>query len=88
MSGEQRLLSFGVVSNLDRALLRFNLGALVVDYSQAGLIEGFAAGGPSNGDRVLVRATSTAPSGVLLAREVRRAEDEEAEAGTKPRWRG
>ncbi len=75
------LLAFGIVSNLDTALLRFNLGALVVDYSQAALIEGFASGGPSNGDRVLVRATSTAPSGALLAREVRRAEDEEAQAG-------
>jgi Domain of unknown function (DUF5666) len=75
------LLAFGVVSNLDTALLRFNLGALVVDYSQAALIEGFASGGPSNGDHVLVKATSTAPSGALLAREVRRAEDEEAQAG-------
>jgi len=75
------LLAFGVVSNLDTASLRFNLGALVVDYSQATLIEGFASGAPSNGDRVLVRAMSTAPSGALLAQEVRRAEDEEAQAG-------
>ena len=82
------LLAFGVVSNLDRALLHFNLGALVVDYSQATLIEGFASGGPSNGDRVLVRATSTAPSGALLAREVRRAEDEEAEAGQEAEVEG
>jgi hypothetical protein len=75
------LLAFGVVANLDTALSRFNLGALVVDYSQAALIEGFASGGPSNGDRVLVKAASTAASGALLAGEVRRAEDEEAEAG-------
>jgi len=82
------LLAFGVVSNLDKALLRFNLGALVVDYSQAALIEGFATGGPSNGDRVLVRATSAAPSGALLAREVRRAEDEQAEAGNEAEVEG
>ena len=82
------LLAFGVVSNLDSALLRFNLGALVVDYSQAALIEGFATGGPSNGDRVLVRATSTAPSGALLVREVRSAEDEEAEAGDEAEVEG
>jgi uncharacterized protein DUF5666 len=82
------LLAFGVVSNLDSALLRFNLGALVVDYSQATLIQGFASGGPSNGDRVLVRATSTAPSGALLAREVRRAEDEEAQAGQEAEVEG
>ena len=82
------LLAFGAVSNLDAALLRFNLGALVVDYSQAALIEGFALGGPSNGDRVLVRGTSTAPSGALLAREVRRAEDEEAQAGDEAEVEG
>ena len=75
------LLAFGVVSNLDAALLRFNLGALVVDYSQAALIEGFASGAPSNGDRVVVRAASTAPSGALLASEVRRADDEDAQPG-------
>jgi len=75
------LLAFGVVSNLDMALSRFNLGGLVVDYSQASLIEGFASGGPSNGDSVLVRGTSTAPSGALLASEVRKAEAEEAQTG-------
>jgi hypothetical protein len=75
------LLAFGVVSNLDTALLHFNLGTLVVDYSQASLIEGFASGGPSNGDHVLVRGMSTAPSGALLASEVRRAEDQEPAAG-------
>ena len=82
------LLAFGVVSNLDTANLRFTLGALVVDYSQAALIEGFASGGPSNGDRVLVRASSTAPSGALLAREVRRAETEEAQAGQEAEVEG
>jgi uncharacterized protein DUF5666 len=75
------LLAFGVVSSLDTANKRFNLGTLVVDYSQALLIEGFASGGPSDGDRVLVRATSTASSGALLASEVRRAEEEEAQSG-------
>lgn len=82
------LLAFGVVSNLDTALLRFNLGSLVVDYSQAGLIEGFPGGGPSNGDRVLVRATSTAPSGALLAAEVRKAEDEGAQPGNEAEVEG
>lgn len=82
------LLAYGVVSNLDTAMLRFTLGSLVVDYSQAGLIEGFANGGPSNGDRVLVRGTSTAPSGALLAGEVRRAEEEEAPAGNEAEVEG
>jgi len=82
------LLAFGVVSNLDTANLRFTLGALVVDYSQAALIEGFASGGPSNGDRVLVRAASTAPSGALLASQVRRMEDEEAPAGQEAEVEG
>jgi hypothetical protein len=82
------LLAFGVVSNLDKALLRFNLGALVVDYSQAALIEGFASGGPSNGDNVLVRGTSAAPSGVLLASEVRRSEDEGTQVGNQAEVEG
>jgi hypothetical protein len=82
------LLAFGVVSNLDSALLRFNLGALVVDYSQALLIQGFASGAPSNGDRVAVRGTSTAPSGALLASELRRAEDQEAQPGNEAEIEG
>jgi hypothetical protein len=82
------LLAFGVVSNLDTALLRFNLGALVVDYSQAALIEGFVSGAPSNGDQVLVRATSTAPSGALLASEVRKAEDEGTQTGQEAEVEG
>jgi hypothetical protein len=82
------LLAFGVVSNLDTALLRFNLGALVVDYSQASLIEGFASGGPSNGDSVLVKGASTAQSGALLASEVRRAEAEEPQSGQEAEVEG
>jgi hypothetical protein len=82
------LLAFGVVSNLDTALLHFNLGALVVDYSQASLIEGFASGGPSNGDHVFVRGTNTAPSGSLLASEVRRAEDEGTQTGSEAEVEG
>ena len=74
------LLAFGVVSGLDSAALHFNLGALVVDYSQAALIEGFASGGPANGDRVIVKGTSLDASGALTAREVRQVVDD----GTQP----
>jgi hypothetical protein len=74
------LLVFGVVSGLDVAALHFNIGALVVDYSQAVLIEGFASGGPSNGDRVIVKGTSVAASGALVASEVRHVVDD----GTQP----
>ena len=75
------LLVLGVVSDLHTAALRFNLGALVVDYSQAVLIEGFASGAPSDGDRVVVKGTSVAPSGALLATEIRRAAEDENQAG-------
>ena len=74
------LLALGVVSGLDSAALSFNLGGLVVDYSQAVLIEGFASGGPANGDQVIVKGTSLAPSGALVAREVRHVVDD----GTQP----
>jgi hypothetical protein len=82
------LLAFGVVSNLDVGLLHFDLGALVVDYSQAQLIEGFASGGPSNGDRVVVKGASTAPSGALLARELRRADDDAIPSGREAEVEG
>jgi hypothetical protein len=75
------LLASGTVSALDAAALHFNLGALVVDYSQAALIEGFASGGPSNGDRVIVKGTSVAPSGALVASEVRRVVDDDTQPG-------
>jgi hypothetical protein len=75
------LLASGVVSALDSAALRFNLGALVVDYSHALLIEGFANGGPSNGDHVVVEGNSVAPSGELRARELHRVADDQLQTG-------
>jgi hypothetical protein len=82
------LLAFGVVSGLDSAALHFNLGALVVDYSQAVLIEGFASGGPSNGDRVIVKGASVAPSGALVAREVRHVVDDDTQPGREAEIEG
>jgi hypothetical protein len=75
------LLVFGVVSGLDSAALHFNLGPLVVDYSQAVLIEGFASGGPSDGDRVIVKGSSLSAGGALVAREVRHVVDDGIQQG-------
>jgi hypothetical protein len=82
------LLAFGLVSSLDSAALRFNIGALVVDYSHAQLIEGFASGGPSNGDRVVVKGPSVAPNGALRASEVRHASDDEPQQGREAEVEG
>ncbi|HUL82658.1 MAG TPA: DUF5666 domain-containing protein [Gammaproteobacteria bacterium] len=82
------LLASGTVSALDAGALHFNLGALVVDYSQAALIEGFASGGPSNGDRVIVKGTSVAPSGALVAREVRHVVDDDTQPGREAEIEG
>jgi len=80
-SATRGLLVLGTVSNLRAAAFRFNLGALDVDYSQALLIQGFPTGAPGNGDRVIVKGTTVAPSGTLLATSVRRANDDGIQAG-------
>lgn len=64
----------GRVSGLDAALLRFDVNGLVVDYSAAGVIDGFASGAPRDGDRVRVEGASLAASGVLIADSVQRLE--------------
>ncbi len=60
----------GRVAALDSAGLRFVLGGLTVDYSAAALVEGFASGGPSDGDRVRVEGRSLAADGALVADSV------------------
>lgn len=75
------LLVLGVVSNLNAFEFQFNLGALVVDYRQPALIEGFASGGPSNGDRVVVRGTSLDSNDALVATEVRHVVEQRPGAG-------
>ena len=59
----------GVVQNLNSADLRFNINALIVDYSTA-MINDFATGMPSDGDRVEVEGMSFGPGGELVATEV------------------
>ena len=56
----------GRVGNLDIATFSFTIGNLVVDYSNAGLIEGFPGGSPADGDEVLVIGRSLNSSGVLV----------------------
>jgi hypothetical protein len=59
----------GSVSNLDSANMRFNLSALVVDYSAATL-DNFAGGQISNGDFVEAKGTSLGAAGELEASQV------------------
>ena len=82
------LLAFGVVSALDSAALHFNLGVRVVDYSQSVLIEGFASGGPSNGDRGTVKGTSLSATGALVASEVRHVVDDDVQPGREAEVEG
>ncbi|MFK8016417.1 MAG: DUF5666 domain-containing protein [Gammaproteobacteria bacterium] len=59
----------GVVSALDSVALRFNIGALVVDYSSATL-EDFGSGMIADGDTVEVEGNALDANGVLLATKV------------------
>jgi hypothetical protein len=87
-SSSADLLVLGVVSGLDSAALHFDLGTLVVDYSQAVLIEDFATGGPSNGDRVIVKGGSVAPSGALVASAVKHVLDDSGQPGRESEVEG
>ena len=66
----------GEASGLDNAAFSFSIGALDVDYSGAGLIEGFPFGGPQNGDTVLVRGDGLGIGGELLATRLRLIDDD------------
>ncbi len=59
----------GVVQNFNSADLRFNINDLIVDFSTTTMINGFATGMPSEGDRVEVKGLSFV-AGVLVATEV------------------
>ena len=59
----------GYVSNVVSGSYRFNINALVVDYSGANMAD-FPGGVPSAGDLVLVKGFTFAPDGSLLAIEV------------------
>jgi len=59
----------GVVSNLDTAAARFNIGSLVVDYSQA-MLEDFDGGTIRDGDVVEVEGNMLGAAGELIATEV------------------
>jgi hypothetical protein len=78
VSGGNESFLFGVVALLDAAAHRFNIGALLIDYGGANLIEGFPGGEPRDGDRVVVKGTLQS-NGSLSAREVRLEEEFEHE---------
>lgn len=66
---------FGTVANVDTAALRFDIGNLVVHYSNALLIEGFPSGQPVNGDQVVAGGSTSGTTGELIASSLRRVED-------------
>lgn len=59
----------------------FSIGGLTVDYSSAGLIEGFPAGTPTNGDNVLVVGDRLNGSGIFIASRLRLVEADAGRAG-------
>jgi hypothetical protein len=77
---QSQFLVAGIVTNLDASLLRFNVHDLVVDYSASLVIEGFPAGQPVNGDRVVVEGSLSAGTGRFMARELERDDAEESES--------
>jgi hypothetical protein len=69
----------GRVSQLDAVGFEFSLGNLVVDYSSAGLIEGFPTGAPMGGDKVLVVGQALSGTGALVATRLELADDDSAQ---------
>jgi hypothetical protein len=65
VSGGLRIV--GEVEDPDIGAKTFEINNLTVDYSNAGLIEGFPGGGPEDDDEVLVIGESVDASGALLA---------------------
>jgi hypothetical protein len=59
----------GIVSNLDSVAKRFDINALVVDYSTA-MLQDFPSGAVANGDLVEVKGTTLGPNGELVATRV------------------
>ena len=66
----------GTVSNLRASDFLFNINGLVVNYQGALVIDGFASGGPANGDQVTVSGTTVSANGELLALELRHEQPE------------
>jgi hypothetical protein len=56
----------GRAAGLNEGTFQFFIGSLLIDYSGAGLIEGFPDGGPENGDEVLAVGDALDASGNLL----------------------
>jgi hypothetical protein len=57
----------GEVEHLNAGTLTFEINGLVVDFSSAGLVDGFPGGGPADDDEVLVIGTALNGSGALVA---------------------
>lgn len=70
----------GTVSSLDATTHKFNISALVVDYSSATL-QHFASGAPANGDFVEVKGGTLDTGGALVARQVELDNDDDGAAG-------
>ena len=70
-AGATEVEATGMVTNLDTALKRFNVGTLVVDYATATL-EDFGSTGIESGVMVEVKGTSFLADGALHATKVQR----------------
>lgn len=76
-SSELRII--GAVEQLNLGSFTFSIGALVIDYSGAALIEGFPAGTPENGDLVLATGASLDVSGALTANRLSLIQSDDSE---------
>src|SRR5262249_61295525 len=65
-----------------------NLGASGVADRQAALIEGFAIGGPSNGDRVVAKGAMVDQNDALIATEIRHVVEQRPGAGREAEVEG
>jgi Domain of unknown function (DUF5666) len=76
----------GTVSGLDEALSTFMIGDLIVDYSGAQQIVGFAAGLPADGDVVEVEGATLGAEQQLLATKIELQSFEDDEHGGHHGW--
>ena len=76
-SNELRII--GRAEGVNLGSFTFSIGGLVVDYSSAGLIEGFPGGTPANGDLVRVVGSSLDGNGALVASRLSLVEFDDSE---------
>jgi hypothetical protein len=70
LAGAARFELLGFAREVDTVNKRFRIGAQLIDYASAGIIDGFPAGEPASGDLVRVEGRQLGAADELIADEV------------------